>query len=507
MADNSNKHYPESFFTEAAARRIIPEFTRGRLIALWHGRARRDSFRSLYYALFILAIIGIGFGLVRAVPEILESNIIATIGSALTTAAHWAGRAIVWCLSCVGSILLAVGSALRYAAEVVASVFAFIGAYIAIAFRAVVAAGLYLYSTLAEMLAHTYNSLRHPFAKIGATLAASLLATPAGDVLRKSEHAILRRLGGYVYTLGALLFLWAAGVAIRYCVLEFAWEGLEVPSIAIWSVAPLMAVALGGKRPIIHQAWAAIVVGVHILIFYTGVSGNVIVALEICIAVSLISLSEILAGRSPAFAEIVRYISMAIICFVLYCSGFVWDLPALLEFRHGIRPGTGAASLAFLLPLFGVAATLVGLAYLAKRHEGGRNAAVFTLLLLLTLFFAYFATGLLLWYIPVGQVYDLASGSYRISVFTSNMLIAVILSWTVWFLWCLWMMIESKIAIRPILVEIAVIALLCSLETRYIEIVRNFSFAAGLVMLPPALLLVATAGKIIGKWFNELKAE
>ncbi len=121
--------------------------------------------------------------------------------------------------------------------------------------------------------------------------------------------------------------------------------------------------------------------------------------------------------------------------------------------------------------------------------------------------FAFFATGIITGFVSVGHVFDLFQGRFKQSIFSSSAVLALFFSWLIWFLWCLWILGESKNTGRVILAQIGVTAMLGSIEIRYVEICRNFSFAAGLVMLPVALILAAASARILRRWLKDLLPE
>jgi hypothetical protein len=166
--------------------------------------------------------------------------------------------------------------------------------------------------------------------------------------------------------------------------------------MGMWSVIPLFVAVMTRLRPLLYEVVCLVILLVHLAVYASGVSGNVIVTFDISVAVMLIAAADMLKARLGVHASALRYIAMGIIGFLLYCSGFVWDLPAVLEFRAEAALAELPASRLFLAPVLVVAALLVVWSYRRKGKARTRNDALFTLLLLGTLLFSCFPTGILL---------------------------------------------------------------------------------------------------------------
>jgi hypothetical protein len=106
----------------------------------------------------------------------------------------------------------------------------------------------------------------------------------------------------------------------------------------------------------------------------------------------------------------------------------------------------------------------------------------------------------------VGSLHDLTGGGYNLSIFAGNVLVGTMLAWVAWFLWCLWLLVESSDLNSGVMAQLAVTALLGSLETRYVEVVKNISLVAGLAILPLMLVLILAEIRIIRRWLGALEA-
>lgn len=443
MAGANRHNYFDKLLEKAVARDIIPEGRKEELATLWHRKEKNESVRELYLLLIALSAIGMGLGVLKAVPETLDSEAIRWLGASLA-------------------------SAFRF-------------------------------------FLHDFRSIfSQPPAKAAILFLAGLLVGVAGSRFEGNGRAGLRVLAWPLFVAGAVLHAMAAGYLLMHGIVEYRWEELEVTGAGLWSVAPLLMVLLGGGRPLFYQLLTAAVFLLHVAAYLSGVSGNIMVAFDIGIAVILISAARLAPAAYAETARRVRYMAMAIVCFVLYCTGFVWDLPAILEFRGYIKPGAHQPTLYFLAGLIALSCLAVVVAYFRAPTGRTVNDRRFMLLLLLTLFFACFATNLLMGYMSVGHIFDLFHGRFKQTIFTANGTIALVMSWTIWFLWCLWILVESRETGKIILAQIGVTAMLGSIEIRYVEICRNFSFGVGLIMLPIALVLAAVSARFLGKWLNEL---
>ena len=341
--------------------------------------------------------------------------------------------------------------------------------------------------------------------KVAALFLASMLADRIARLLAKSER--YRNRVRFVDIIGAALFSWMLGHIIELFAVRQWWNGLEIASMGMWILLPLFVAVMTGVRPLLHEAVALAVLLLHLLAYTNGVSGNVIMAFDVSLAVAIISGADLLRERLGVHTAALRYASMGVLCFILYCGGFVWDLPAILEFRGYAETASLSRSVFALALALGVATLLALWAYWRKGRVRTRNDALFTLLLLLTLLFSFFPTGILLHVISIGTPYDLTGSGYNLSIFASNILLATLSGWVCWFLWCLWLLVESSDLNNGIMAQVAVTAMLGSLETRYIEIVRNISFSAGLVVLPLMLMLVLAEIRIIRLWLVKLRRE
>lgn len=443
MADLNRRNYFDKFLEKAVARSVITAGTKDRLSESWHGEEKKAAISGLCLALFLVSGLGVVIGLTGAVPEVVNSSLL-----------KWA---------------------LAKAA----------------------AASNFIYHNFTYVFTLS-------LVKAGVFFLGGLVADFLGARLAKRESSRLHSLVWPIYIPGAVLHAVATGYLVIQGIVDYHWEELEVTSIGFWCVIPLVMTVLSGDRPRFYQLLTGVIIVVHALAFYNGVSGNIFIAFDISTAVILISISQLIAEKRPYQALCLRYVSMTIICFLLYCTGFVWDLPAILEFRGYIKSGAHQPSYLFLILLLALTVAAMAAAYFLRRGARSRAERQFTLLLLFTVLFAYFSTGIIMEYVSVGQIYDVFGGEFKQSIFSSNAAAALLLSWLIWFLWCLWILIESKETGKIILAQIGVTAMLGSIEIRYVEICRNFSFAAGLVMLPIALILAAVSVKFLGKWLKDL---
>ena len=471
MGEPRGNDYFDDLLAQAEAENTIDAGLRRRLSEAWRPWLRRRILLDMGTAVLGIGVIGSLIALVLAAAWLWRNGMLAPLQAAwdllhpaAEQAAGWFGRLGAGLEESVKGMGKFLGDAAVPIEQFVSRRFGQLGNFLfrtlPLPARAALAFGLVLLSNLAEPL----------FA----------------------QRRFWRRLIRPAHIAGAVLFVWLIGHVIRHCVIAFHWGGLEVASLGLWGVLPLLPAVLETRRPLAMELFAAIMAAIHVGVFCLGLSGNGIIALDGCLAVILINGAPLFADRHPATAARIRWLSMAVVGFLLYCSGFVRDLPAILEFRSFLQPGAAAA---------------VALAWVRGRRGDGRERACLALLSLATLAFAHLATGLLLGTLSIGEVYDLSGERYRLSHFTSNTLAVVALAWILWFLWCLWTLAESRMTRQPLLAQIGVTAMLCSFETRYIELVRNFSLAAGLFILPPALLLIAGAGRILGGWLEELEGD
>lgn len=340
--------------------------------------------------------------------------------------------------------------------------------------------------------------------KVMALFAASMLFDFVAG--KMAVHPRCARYARYAYIFEAALFSWMLGHIVELYAIHYWWEGLEIASAGMWCVLPLFIAVMTGLRPLLHEVLAFAVLAVHVLAYTNGVTGNVIVAFDVSLAVMIIAGADIFKTRLGPHAPVVRYTAMGVLSFILYCSGFVWDLPAVLEFRGYSDPSALPLSRHFLVFIIAAAVLLVGLSYWRKGKVRTRNDGVFSLLLLLTLLFAGYSTGILLHSFSVGEIYDLTGPRYNLSIFAGNVLLATLFAWAAWFLWCLWLLVESSDLNNGIMAQIAVTALLGSLETRYVEVVKNISLLAGTMILPLMLILILIAIRIIRRWLGSLES-
>lgn len=443
MKDINSQNYFDRLLEKAAARSLITTDQQNRLSASWHNREKNTSIAGLYYLTLALSIFGIFLGVVVGIPQTLRSE--------------------------------SFHSLLRW---------------------------------LAQAADYLYNDFLHFFTllpvKAACFFVAGIALNYVGDWLDNAAKQRPRYLARPAYLAGTVLHAVAMGYVVVQGIVFDGWEELEVTSIGFWSIIPLIMAVFGGGRPLFYQILTGAIIAAHSLAFNRGISGNSMIAFDVSIAVILISAAQFLEEKNVRLALCIRYLSMTIICFLLYCTGFVWDLPAILQFWGYIKPGAHHPTALFLIALFSLAVTAMAVAYFHRPGRRSRADKQFTLLLLCTLLFAYFATGILMQYISVGVIFDLFGGQFKQSIFTSNAILALLLSWLIWFLWCLWLLVESRETGKIILAQLGVTAMLGSIEIRYVEICRNFSFATGLVMLPIALVLAAVSVKFLGRWLREL---
>ena len=446
MTDMNSQNYFDKLLEKATDRSVITEEERVALSVSWHRQEKRRALGGLMGVLFLFSVIGILLGVINAVPETVNSGAVSKSVSLISRAINY----MYYDFGRFFSLLL-------------------------------IKAGIAF------------------LAGIGANYLGRWL-----EIWREGRFASLAR---PVYIAGAILHAVATGYLMMRGVIQYHWEELEVTSVGFWCIIPLIMTFLSGGRPLFYQLLTGGIIAVHSLAYFNGVSGNAMIAFDTSIAAILISVAHLFSDRNPGLCRNIRYMSMTIICFLLYCTGFVWDLPAILEFRGYIKPGAHHPTMLFLIGLFTVTFLTMVVAYFRKPGMKSRSDKLFALLLLLTLVFAYFATAIIMEFVSVGYIFDLFKGRFKQSIFTSNAILALFLSWLIWFLWCLWIIIESKNTGRIILAQIGVTAMLGSIEIRYVEICRNFSFAAGLVMLPIALILAVASARILSKWLKDLLPE
>lgn len=339
--------------------------------------------------------------------------------------------------------------------------------------------------------------------KTAALFAASILADIAAwKMAANPRRQLLVRV---IYLLEAALFSWALGHLIELYAISRWWGGLQLASMGIWSVLPFFVVVMARVRPLFYEGVAFFALLLHLFAYSLGVSGNGMIAFDISLAVMIMVGADRLKAQLGRHAFVIRYAAIGIVCFLLYCCGFIWDLPPVFEFQAAVDPSSLSFSCLFLSILLVCAIALIGWNYWRKGSERTRNDGLFSLLLVFTLLFSIYSTGILLGLIPLGTVYDLRSHGYTLNVFAANVTLATFLAWTGWFLWCLWLLVESSELNSGLMAQIAVTALLGSLETRYIEVVVNFSFTLGLIVLPLVLALVLVEVRIIRRWLSQLE--
>ena len=446
MTDMNSQNYFDKLLEKAVGRSVLTGDERTALSAAWHRHEKRQALHNLLGLLFLFSGIGILLGVIYTVPEVMHSG-------------------------AVGRILSLISRALEY-----------------------------LYSGFGQFFSFL-------LLKAGVAFLAGIVANYLGTWLLTWREGRFSALVGPTYIAGAILHAVATGYLMMSGVIDHGWEELEVTSVVFWCIIPLIMTLLSGRRPLFYQLLTGGIIALHSLVYFIGVSGNAMIAFDTGIAAMLISAAHYFSDREPRLCLHIRYMSMAIICFLLYCTGFVWDLPAVLEFRGYIKPGAHYPTMVFLICLFALAFLSMAAAYFLRPGGRSQSDRQFALLLLLTLVFAFFATGIITGFVSVGHVFDLFQGRFKQSIFSSSAVLALFFSWLIWFLWCLWMLLESRDTGRVILAQVGVTAMLGSIEIRYVEICRNFSFAAGLVMLPVALILAAASARILRRWLKDLLPE
>lgn len=446
MPTMNKQNYFDKLLEKGLARSIISEEQRESLSTEWHSKEKAQALTVFYLVISAMSVVGIIFGFLFAIPEALNSEAFQTVRTFVSNAAG------------------------------------------------------YVYRNFSAIMAQ--YTIKAAFFFL-----AGLAANYVGAALEKKDPARFHSFARAIYVLGAMLHAVATGYVIMQGVVYRQWEELEVTSVSFWCLIPLVMTFLSGDRPLFYQLLTGVIIGAHSLAYFRGVSGNTFIAFDISTAIVLISIAQIYSVRNPRLALCIKYMSLTIICFLLYCTGFVWDLPAILEFRGYIKPNAYDPSRTFLVILFILSLVSVAAGYLFKPGTRTWGDRQFTLLLLATLLFAYFSTAIIMGFVSVGYVFDLFGGQFKQSIFTSNALLALFFSWTIWFLWCIWALVESKADRNTLLAQIGVTALLGSIEIRYVEICMNFSFTVGLVMLPIALVLAAIAARILSKWLKDLVPE
>lgn len=446
MTDSDRLNYQEKLLETAASKSIITEKQKDYLVVSWRDRKRFSSLSQLYAVLFALSSLGMVVGLVAGVREAASSLFFHAL--------------------------------IRY------------------------------FSNILGILDDVFFSLFKLMPiKAAILFLLGLSMNWAGDRLARADTSGKKLLAKPVYVFGAALHSLAMAYVVMQGVVFDEWEELEVTSAIFWAVIPLIMPLLGGFRPLLYQLLTGLIIVGQSLAFGCGVSGNSIIALNVCTAVILISAAQFFAPAFPRHAAGVRYMSMIIIGFLLYCTGFVWDYTMLLDFFRYIKPGSHQPTKIFLAVLFAIAVAAVAAAYFRKPGTRTRADGQFALLLLATLLFSLFATAILMQFITPGEIFNLFRGRFRQSIFSSRAVLALFLSWTLWFLWSLWLLVESRETGESVIAQIGVTVMLGSIEVRYVEICRNFSFTAALVMLPICLLLAAVSSRFLQGWLKELLPE
>ena len=341
--------------------------------------------------------------------------------------------------------------------------------------------------------------------KIVALFAISVAADrSAASLARRERHPRLIR---PLSVFGAAVFSWMLGHIIELCAIHYDWYGFEVVSMGMWSLIPIFVALMTNVHPRIHAATALVILALHIPVYACGVSGSIMIAFDVILAVAVIIAADVMKARLGEHATVLRFTAMGIICFLLYCCGFVWDQPSVLHYQDYAAPDSLLFSRRFLMVLLAATALLVGWHYRRKKAARTRHDALFSLLLLATLLFSWFPTGMLLGFIRPGVSHVFSSGGYGVGIFSVNILLIILGAWACWFSWSLWLLVESSDRNSGLMAQIAVTALLASLETRYLEVVFRISFVAGLTVLPVMLIVVLAEVHIIRRWMGKVKTE
>lgn len=214
MNDMNRRNYFDKFMEKAVSRSIITGKQGDGLTTVWHSREKNSAIWGLHLLVCLLSIAGVLFGLRYALPQIIDSGIFQSLFSHTARAAHF-----------VRNDFMQFFSMLRF--------------------------------------------------KAGILFLAGLFANRAGSWLEKGRQTWLVR---PVYVLGACLHGFAGVYLMMQGVIDRGWEELEVTSISFWCLIPLVMTLLGGLRPLFYQLLTGVIIAVHFLAFYYGVSGNTIVA-------------------------------------------------------------------------------------------------------------------------------------------------------------------------------------------------------------------------------------